>query len=275
VNDARGYERPGIAGSGAIACGLAAAASVAGEVVLVARSDGSAERAEQDVRGGAEKLDGASAERITVTADRAALADCDLVVEAIVEDLQTKAGMLGEIAALNPDADLATTTSSLRIGEIARLGDTGERLFGLHVFNPVPKMKLIELCFPDGVADDVRDRALAWCAALGKTAVEVPDQAGFVVNRLLFPYLFDAVRMMESSGMSAESVDFCMTLGAGHPMGPLELLDFVGLDVAAAIGDELHGESGLEAHAPPPLLRALVADGKLGRKSGLGFYDYG
>jgi 3-hydroxybutyryl-CoA dehydrogenase len=274
VNDARGYERPGIAGSGAIACGLAAAASVAGEVVLVARSDGAAERAERNVRGGAEKLDGGSAERVTVSADRAALEDCDLVVEAIVEDLQTKADVLRDLATRNGTADLATTTSSLRIAEIARLGDTGNRLFGLHVFNPVPKMKLIELCFPEGTADDLRGRARIWCAALGKTAVEVPDQAGFVVNRLLFPYLFDAVRMMESTGLSAEAVDSCMTLGAGHPMGPLELLDFVGLDVAAAIGDELHGESGLEAHAPPPLLRALVGDGKLGRKSGLGFYDY-
>ena len=275
MNHARGYERPGIAGSGAIACGLAAAASVAGEAVLVARSDGSAERAEQDVRGAAEKLDGASPERVTVTADRASLAGCDLIVEAIVEDLQTKAELLGDLAKRNGAADLATTTSSLRIAEIARLGDTGERLFGLHVFNPVPKMKLIELCFPAGVADDVRDRARAWCAALGKTAVEVPDQAGFVVNRLLFPYLFDAVRMMESTGMSAEAVDSCMTLGAGHPMGPLALLDFVGLDVATAIGEELHGDSGLEAHEPPRLLRALVADGKLGRKSGAGFYDYG
>jgi 3-hydroxybutyryl-CoA dehydrogenase len=274
VSDAQGYQRPAIAGSGAIACGLAAAASVAGEIVLVARSDGSAERAEQDVRAAAERLDGADSGRVTVSADRAALADRDLVVEAIVEDLQTKADLLRETARLNADADLATTTSSLRIAEIARLAETGDRLFGLHVFNPVAKMKLVELCFPDGVGEDVCRRARAWCAALGKTAVEVPDQAGFVVNRLLFPFLFDAVRMMQSTGMSAEAVDSCMTLGAGHPMGPLELLDFVGLDVAAAIGDELHGDSGLEAHEPPQLLRALVGDGKLGRKTGAGFYEY-
>jgi 3-hydroxybutyryl-CoA dehydrogenase len=274
VADASGYQRPGIAGSGAIACGLAAAASVVGDVVVVARSDASAEWAEGEAREAASKLDDGAPERITVTGDRAALADCDLVVEAIVEDLQTKADLLGEIAKQSAGADLATTTSSLRIAEIARLGGAQERLFGLHVFNPVPKMKLIELCFPDEVGDEVRERAWAWCAALGKTAVEVPDQAGFVVNRLLFPYLFDAVRMLESTGMDAADVDECMTLGAGHPMGPLKLLDFVGLDVSVAIGEELHGESGLESHRPPKLLRALVADGKLGRKSGTGFYEY-
>jgi 3-hydroxybutyryl-CoA dehydrogenase len=274
VNGPNGYERPAIAGSGAIACGLAAAASVASEVLVLARSDASADRARDDAREAAAKLDDGDPERIAVTTDRAALADRDLLVEAIVEDLQTKAGLLGEVAELNPSADLATTTSSLRIAEIAHLGGGGERLFGLHVFNPVPKMKLIELSFPAEVGDEVRERARAWCEALGKTAVEVPDQAGFVVNRLLFPYLFDAVRLMESTGMAAPAVDSCMTLGAGHPMGPLELLDFVGLDVAVAIGDELHGESGLEPHRPPRLLRALVADAKLGRKSGAGFYDY-
>jgi 3-hydroxybutyryl-CoA dehydrogenase len=274
VNDAQRYERPAVAGSGAIACGLAAAASVAGEIALVARSDGSAERAEQDVRAAAEKLDRADSGRVTVTADRAALEDRDLVVEAVVEDLQTKADLLRDIARLNPAADLATTTSSLRIAEIARLGETGDRLFGLHVFNPVPKMKLIELCFPEGVGAGVRQRARVWCAALGKTAVEVPDQAGFVVNRLLFPYLFNAVRLLESTGMQPADVDECMTLGAGHPMGPLKLLDLVGLDVSLAIGEELHSESGTESHDPPRLLRALVADGKLGRKSGAGFYEY-
>ena len=274
MNGPNGYERPAIVGSGAIACGLAAAASVASEVLVLARSDASADRARDDAREAAAKLDDGDPERIAVTTDRAALADRDLLVEAIVEDLQTKAGLLGEIAELNPDADLATTTSSLRVAEIARLGGGGERLFGLHVFNPVPKMKLIELSFPGEVGDKVRERARAWCEALGKTAVEVPDQAGFVVNRLLFPFLFDAVRLMESTGMAAPDVDSCMTLGAGHPMGPLELLDLVGLDVAVAIGDELHGDSGLEPHRPPQLLRALVADAKLGRKSGAGFYDY-
>ena len=136
-------------------------------------------------------------------------------------------------------------------------------------------MKLVELCFPDGVNNGVKERALAWCGALGKTAVEVPDQAGFVVNRLLFPYLFDAVRMLERTGMEPGEVDSCMTLGAGHPMGPLALLDFVGLDVAEAIGDALHEDSEEPAHKPPGMMVEMVGEGKLGRKSGAGFYDYG
>jgi 3-hydroxyacyl-CoA dehydrogenase len=120
----------------------------------------------------------------------------------------------------------------------------------------------------------VRERALDWCRALGKTAVEVPDQPGFVVNRLLFPFLFEAVRLMDATGMEPADVDDCMRLGAGHPMGPLRLLDFVGLDVAAAIGESLHADSGREADAVPEPLRALVEAGRLGRKSGAGFYTY-
>ncbi len=127
-------------------------------------------------------------------------------------------------------------------------------------------MKLVEVCFPDGAAG-ARETALAWCAALGKTAVEVPDQAGFVVNRLLFPYLFDAVRLIERTGMEAGEVDTCMKLGAGHPMGPLALLDFVGLDVSKAIGDALYAENGEAASQPPGLLVEMVGEGKLGRKS--------
>ena len=132
-------------------------------------------------------------------------------------------------------------------------------------------MKLVEVCFPDGAAG-AREKALAWCAALGKTAVEVPDQAGFVVNRLLFPYLFDAVRLIERTGMEAGEVDTCMKLGAGHPMGPLALLDFVGLDVSEAIGDALYADSGEAASKPPGLMVEMVGEGKLGRKSGAGFY---
>jgi 3-hydroxyacyl-CoA dehydrogenase len=136
-------------------------------------------------------------------------------------------------------------------------------------------MELVELCLPDGLRDGVRERALGWCLAMAKTAIEVPDQVGFVVNRLLFPYLFEAVRLKETSGMSAEDVDACMRLGAGHPMGPLKLLDFVGLDVAAAIGDSLEraGAGGGGDHVPD-LLRDLIAEGKLGKKSGEGFFEY-
>jgi 3-hydroxybutyryl-CoA dehydrogenase len=268
------YERPAVAGSGAIACGLAACASALGEVRLLARSDPSARRAERDACEAAAKLDGADPDRVVVTTDAAELGDCDLVVEAIVEDLGAKGELLAKLGGIASGADFATTTSSLSVAELGERSGHPERFFGLHVFNPVTKMELVELCFPPPVEGDVRDRAAGWCEALGKRAVEVPDQAGFVVNRLLFPFLFDAVRLREESGMDAEAVDACMTLGAGHPMGPLELLDFVGLDVAVAIGEELHRESGLASHAPPQLLRSLVAEGKLGRKSGAGLYDY-
>jgi 3-hydroxyacyl-CoA dehydrogenase len=190
-----------------------------------------------------------------------------------VEELDAKAELIKTLDQACPNADLATTTSSLGIGDIS--GKAGvPRLYGLHVFNPVPRMALVEVCIPSGPATDAREKALAWCAALGKTAVEVPDQAGFVVNRLLFPYLFDAVRLMERTGMEAGEVDTCMKLGAGHPMGPLALLDFVGLDVSEAIGDALYGDSSEPTHKPPGLLVEMVGEGKFGRKSGEGFYTY-
>jgi len=274
MSDAHGYARPGIAGSGVIACGLAACVSALGEVRLLARKDESAERAEDEARGNASGFPEGAPERISVTTDVAELEDCDLVVESIVEDLQTKGDMLTWLGRRCAEADLATTTSSLRISELADMSGTSERLFGLHVFNPVTRMKLVELCFQPSAAPALRERARAWCEAMGKRPVEVPDQAGFVVNRLLFPFLFDAVRMLEEPGMEPGEVDACMTLGAGHPMGPLELLDFVGLDIALAIGEELHSESGSPAHEPPKLLRAMVADRKRGRKTGAGFHDY-
>ena len=165
------------------------------------------------------------------------------------------------------DALIATTTSSLSVGALARACGAPERFVGLHVFNPVPKMKLVELAFAPEAAPDTRERALALCRDLGKTAVEVPDLPGFVVNRLLFPYLFSAVDHLEETGMEPADVDTCMTLGTGQPMGPLALLDFVGLDVAQAIGEAIG--------APVPArLRALVTEGALGRKTGRGFYAY-
>jgi 3-hydroxyacyl-CoA dehydrogenase len=142
-----------------------------------------------------------------------------------------------------------------------------ERFVGLHVFNPVPRMELIELVFPEQAEPEVRDRARALCATLGKTAVEVPDTPGFVVNRLLFPYLFDAVKLMAETGLEPGDIDRCMTLGAGMPMGPIALLDFVGLDVSQAIGETIGAEI-------PSRVRELVEEGALGRKVGRGFYDY-
>lgn len=275
MGPAGGYERPAIAGSGTIACGLAACASAIGEVVVLARSEESAERARASVEKLCGKLDGARPDHVRAVTDETEVKDCDLVVEAIVEDAAAKEELLTRVGAVAARADLATTTSSLGVGDLGVRSGHGERLFGLHVFNPVTRMELVELCLPANLGDGVAERARGWCERLGKRPVEVPDQAGFVVNRLLFPYLFDAVRMLERTELSAEAVDECMTLGAGHPMGPLELLDFVGLDVAAAIGRALAAESGDEAHEPPGELDRLVSENRLGRKSGSGFYDYG
>jgi 3-hydroxybutyryl-CoA dehydrogenase len=274
MNGGKVYEAPGIAGSGAIATGLAAVSTTTADTILLARSEASAWRAEEKAVAACAKIDGAEPSRLRVTTDPADLADCDVIVESVIEELGPKGEVLSAVAEACPKADLATTTSSLGIGEIANASGTQDRLFGLHVFNPVPRMKLVEVCFPDGIGDQTREKALAWCAALGKTAVEVPDQAGFVVNRLLFPYLFDAVRIIERTGLEAGEVDTCMKLGAGHPMGPLALLDFVGLDVAEAIGDALYADSSEAAHRPPGLMVEMVGEGKLGRKSGEGFYTY-
>jgi len=275
VSASEGYKRPAVAGSGTIACGLAAiSTATAGTVLLLARSDASAWRAEEEAVAACGKIEDADPTKLRVTTDPSDLADCDLVVEAVLEDVEVKSRLIASLGGAAEGADLATSTSSLSIAELGRRSGHPRRVFGLHVFNPVARMKLVELCFPDQAADGLRERALSWCAALGKTAVEVPDQAGFVVNRLLFPYLFDAVRLLESTGMSAGEVDSCMTLGAGHPMGPLALLDFIGLDVAEAIGATLQEDSGEAAHRPPGLLARMVEEGKLGRKSGAGFYEY-
>jgi len=268
------YERPAIAGSGTIATGLAACASVASKVLLLARSDASAWRAEEQAQKLASKVDGSDARRIKVTTDAADLADCDLVVEAVVEELGPKVDLLRAAGDAARDADLGTTTSSLPLDEIASESGHSERVFGLHPFNPVVKMDLVELCIPQPAREEIGARARAWCAAIGKTVVEVPNEPGFVVNRLLFPYLFDAVRLMEQTGMEAEDVDSCMPLGANYPMGPLALLDLIGVDVAVAIGEALHADSGEDHHRPPGRLMALVDQGKLGRKSGAGFYTY-
>jgi len=274
LSDSGGYQRPGIAGSGTIACGLAACASRGGEVRLLARSDASAWRAEEAAQGGARKVEGADPARIRVTTDPADLGDRDIVVEAIAEDPGAKGELLATLAEACAEADLASTTSSLRIADLAERSGAPERLFGFHVFNPVARMELVELCLPAGLREGLAERARAWAQQLGKTAVEVPDQPGFVVNRLLFPFLFEAVRMLERTGISPADVDSCMRLGAGHPMGPLKLLDFVGLDVAVAIGESLHDDSGRESDRVPERLRELIGAGRLGRKSGAGFYEY-
>jgi len=262
-------KRLAIAGSGAIACGLAATAAHHGPVLLLARSESSADRARASVEKTLSRL-GATVdpEHVQIVTDPEALAAATFVVEAVVEDLDVKAGLLAELnAILDPEALLASTTSSLSVETLAQASGRPERFLGLHVFNPVTKMKLIELIFPRAASAETRERALALCESFEKTPVEVPDVPGFVVNRLLFPYLFSAVRLVEETGMDPADVDTCMRLGAGHPMGPLALLDLVGLDVSKAIGETI-GET------VPARLDELIAEGALGRKSGRGFHAY-
>jgi 3-hydroxybutyryl-CoA dehydrogenase len=246
----------GIVGSGAIACGLARTAAEHHEVVVWARSEASAERAEERV------------EDARVVTDLAELAACDVVVEAVAEDAEVKRNIHRRLGELLPaDAVIATTTSSLSVADLAAASGRPERFGALHVFNPVEKMNLVELSFPGEATEETRAALRDLCERLEKTAVEVPDSAGFVVNRLLFPYLFDAVRMLERNSIEAEAIDTCMRLGAGHPMGPLALLDFIGLDVAAAIGESIGAEV-------PERVRELIAEGRLGKKAGAGFYEY-
>jgi 3-hydroxybutyryl-CoA dehydrogenase len=263
-------ERLGIAGGGAIACGVAAVAAARGPVLLWVRSESSAGRARASV----EKLCSRMPEEVDpanvrIVTDRDALGGASFVIEAIAEDLPAKSALLGALdGELAEEAVMASTTSSLSVEVLALASGRPERFCGLHVFNPVTRMTLVELAFPSAAAEETRARALALCEALGKTAVTVPDIAGFVVNRLLFPYLFDAVRLLERTGMAAGDIDECMRLGAGHPMGPLALLDLVGLDVSLAIGETIEADV-------PQRLRDLLAEGALGRKSGRGFHVYG
>ena len=264
-----------MAGSGTIACGLAAAASARSKALLLARSDQSAWKAEEKAHSLCAKVEDGDPSRIKVTTDPGDLAECDLIVEAIVEEEGPKVELLKTVGEAAPEADLATTTSSLSIAGLGESSGHPGRVFGLHPFNPVVRMELIELCIPQGGDEAIFERAKAWCEALEKTVVRVPDEPGFVVNKLLFPYLFDAVRLLERTGMSAEDVDRCMTLGAGYPMGPLALLDLVGIDVAAAIGQTLYDDTGEERHRAPGRLESMIGEGKLGRKAGAGFYDYG
>jgi 3-hydroxybutyryl-CoA dehydrogenase len=246
----------GIAGSGAIALGLARLAAEHGLAVTVcARSDASAARA-------IERLPG----DVAVGCDAESLGACGYVVEAIAEDLGAKSALLAAIDRIvGPETIIATTTSSLSVDALARASGRPDRFVGLHVFNPVKRMELIEVAFPPEASDTTRQRTYGLAARLHKTAVDVPDVPGFVVNRLLFPYLFSAVELMEETGMAPEDIDRCMTLGARHPLGPLALLDLVGLDVAAAIGETI-------GHPAPARVHALIAEGRLGLKTDGGFH---
>jgi 3-hydroxybutyryl-CoA dehydrogenase len=215
-------------------------------------------------------VEDADRRRVRVVADPHELGEAapTFVVEAIVEDAGAKASLLATLnGVLAHDAVVASTTSSLSVRELAQASGRADRFLGLHVFNPVPAMELVEIVPGPDTAPGAKARAHALCQALGKTPVEVPDLPGFVVNRLLFPYLFSAVRLLEETDLEPEAVDTCMKLGAGHPLGPLALLDLVGLDVAAAIGEALDVQV-------PERVRALIAQGALGRKAGQGFFSY-
>ncbi len=264
-------ERLAIVGSGAIACGLAATAARHGPVLLLARSEDSADRARATVEKTLSRLNAeVNPEHVQIVTDPQALSRATFVVEAVVEDHDVKAGLLAELdrmLAAEDEAILASTTSSLSIESLAAESGRPQRFVGLHVFNPVTQMQLVELIFPTGASGDTRRRALALCETFEKTPVEVPDIPGFVVNRLLFPYLFCAVRLLEQTHIDPTAIDTCMRLGAGHPMGPLALLDLVGLDVSAAIGQTI-GEP------VPDRVQQLIAEGALGRKSGRGFHSY-
>jgi 3-hydroxybutyryl-CoA dehydrogenase len=262
-------ERIAIVGSGTIACGLAATAAQHGPVLLLARSESSADRAKATIEKTLSRMDAQiDPGHIQIVTDVTALAQASFAVEAVVEDHDIKAGLLAELnAILDAEAVLASTTSSLSIERLAQASGRPERFLGLHVFNPVTRMKLVELVFPSAATQETRSRALALCEAFEKTAVEIPDVPGFVVNRLLFPYLFSAVRLLEETGMDANDIDTCMKLGAGHPMGPFALLDLVGLDVSKAIGETI-GET------IPPRVNELIVEGALGRKTKRGFLAY-
>ena len=262
-------ERLAIVGSGAIACGLAATAAHHGPVLLLARSEDSADRARTSVDITLARLAAeVDPEHVQIITDPRDLVHATFVVEAIVEEYAVKEPLLDELnGLLDPGAILASTTSSLSVERLARASGRPERFLGLHVFNPVTKMQLVELIFPAAATAETRTRTLALCEAFEKTPVEVPDVPGFVVNRLLFPYLFSAVRLLEQTDIDPTAIDTCMRLGAGHPMGPLALLDLVGLDVAATIGQTI-GEP------VPDRIEQLIAEGTLGRKTGRGFHSY-
>jgi len=214
--------------------------------------------------------------RIHGTTELAELADCDLVVEAIIENLEEKCQTFAALDKLaKPGAIFASNTSSLTITQIAMATERPERFVGLHYFNPVPVMKLVEVVQTLATDAAVIETVHQYVRDTGKEPVACRDNSGFIVNRLLVPYLLDAIRAVEEGVGSVEDIDKAMQLGCGHPMGPLTLLDFVGLDTTYYIANIMFDEYRERRFAPPPLLKQMVLSGRLGRKSGRGFYDYG
>jgi len=276
----------GIVGSGIMGSGIAEVAAKAGvEVVLRSRKQETADAMLAGLgRSLGRQVDKGRLEawvadevrgRVTATSDLEALADCDLVLESVVEDLAVKKALFVELDGIVKDgAILATNTSTLPVVEMAVATQRPDRVLGIHFFNPAPMMSLVEIVRTLVTSDETFAEAKALAEACGKDVVAVEDRAGFVVNALLFPYLNNAVRMLESGIADREGIDTAMQGGCNFPMGPLALLDLVGLDTSVAILDALYDEFRDPNYAPVPVLRRMVAAGHLGRKSGKGFYDY-
>ena len=278
--------RVGIVGSGIMGSGIAETAAVNGfEVVLRSRSQSTADatvaalekslnRQVDKGKKTAEERDAALA-RVTATSDLHALKDVDLVIESVVEDLAVKKELFNELDRITADKTiLATNTSTLPVVGLAMQTGRPEQVCGIHFFNPAPVMALVELVRPLTASDATIAAARTFAEACGKTPVEVKDQAGFIVNALLFPYLNNAIRLYEQGVASVEDIDTAMKGGCGFPMGPFALLDLVGLDTSLAILDALYDEFRDPNYAAVPLLRRLVAADQLGRKSGQGFLSY-
>jgi 3-hydroxybutyryl-CoA dehydrogenase len=279
-------KRLGIVGSGIMGSGIAEVAAKAGvEVILRSRKQETADAMvagltkslDKQVERG--KLEQAERDqilsRVSATHDLHSLHDCDLVLESVVEDLAVKKELFRQLDLIvKDDAILATNTSTLPVVELAVVTERPERVCGIHFFNPAPAMTLVEIVRPLTAGDDTIAAARAFAEACGKGPVEVKDRAGFIVNALLFPYLNNAVRMLENGTASRDDIDAAMKGGCNFPMGPLALLDLVGLDTSTSILDALYDEFRDPNYAAMPLLRRMVAAGQLGRKSGAGFYEY-
>ena len=278
--------RIGVLGCGLMGHGITQVAAQSGYDVVVRevdqdRLDKGIGRIEKQLARGVEKgrIEQADAEavrgRITPTLEYGDLADSDLVIEAITEDLPRKLEMWGEVDRLvKPDAFLATNTSSLPVIDQAAATSRPDRFLGLHFFNPVQVMKLLEVIRGVTTSEEAFAVGMAFGQKLGKLTVQTRDTAGFIVNRLLVPYLLDGIRAYEEGVGSIAQIDEAMKAGAGHPMGPLTLSDFVGLDTLGAIADVMFDEFRERRFAQPPLLRKMLSAGWYGRKSGMGFYDY-
>jgi 3-hydroxybutyryl-CoA dehydrogenase len=281
-----GIKRVGIVGSGIMGAGIAEVAAKAGfEVTVRSRQRATADAmvtalarslTKQVEKG---KLDADEREavlsRVLPTEHLEDLAEADLVIESIVEDMAMKKALFRELDLhCRPDAIIATNTSTLPVVELAVSVSNPERVVGVHFFNPAPVMNLVEIVRPLTVSDDTMAEVLQFTTMCGKQPVEVSDRAGFVVNALLFPYLNNAVRMLEQGTASMEDIDNAMKGGCNFPMGPFALLDLVGLDTSLAILDALYDEFKDPNYSPVTTLKRMVAAGRLGRKSGQGFYDY-